>query len=174
MAFYELIVLKPGGGPEVRYTDRPFKVGQRFEIDLRPFVVVTQTASPRNPDAVQGFVCAAPTEATTPDSSAGTRRFRSCCHRPVSREPPVRLRSACPVPVGLQRTWRDADMAGRAAGGSRSPPRERRIRQHAAVTLPPHVTRACRRPGREAPVLAHGRSRPTELSWLSSGDAGRE
>jgi len=65
MALYELIVLKPGGGPEVRYTDRPFKVGQRFEIDLRPFVVVTQTASPRNPDAVQGFVCAAPTEAAT-------------------------------------------------------------------------------------------------------------
>ena len=64
MALYELIVFKPGSDPEVRYTDRPFNVGQRFKLDLRPYVV-TQTTSPRNPDAVQSFVCAAPTEAAT-------------------------------------------------------------------------------------------------------------
>jgi hypothetical protein len=58
MALYELIILKPGG-EEVRYTDRPIEVGQHIKIDLRTFVVITQTSTTRNANAIQGFLCTA-------------------------------------------------------------------------------------------------------------------
>jgi len=57
MALYELVVPRPTGSNELRYTDHRLTVGHRFEIDNCVYVVVARTTNVQHPEAADGFVC---------------------------------------------------------------------------------------------------------------------